>query len=269
MNLSKLVVMSLAVVMILPAWGQLATLHEKSMIGQFASYRRRDFHFCVKVDGKMVLWPHESRREGVSFYKTINVSAEVTQEANGKVQSRQIMPVTLRSSDAPTTEPTKTKFSGKVTGDAEFEVMLEYVGDQISIGGRLLHPGKLVDPTFQIRVKFGDLYRFQSDDDLKREAKRDRIEVVRIDDKKAKVGVLENMDLSADAVTGIGLKRVEVDLPPYEGRAFVFETKGEGKMVLENPRRMASPAKDGFSVIWRGDASKDSEGVGRMVITVK
>lgn len=255
--------------MVFPACGQLATLEGKSMIGKFVSYQRRDFDFSVKVDGKMVLWPNESRSKGVSFYKTINIAAEVTQMAQGKVQTRQIIPMTLTSSDAPTQEPTKTKFTGKVTGDAEFEVVVEYEGDQLAIGGRLLDKGKLADPTFQIRVKFGDLYRFKSEKELKSEAKRDRLELVRWDDKKHKVGVLENIDLSSDAVTGKGLKRVDVDLPPYEGRAFLFATKGEGKLLLENPRRMASAAKDGFSVIWQGDVAKDPNGEGRMVITVK
>lgn len=269
MNLSIFLVIAWLGLLLFPAMGQLPSLEEKSYIGKFMAYERRDFSFVVKVDGKMHLWPNLGRNKSVAFFKSIHILAEVTQESHGKTQSRQIIPVTLSSQHGPTREPTKTRFTGKVTGDAEFEVMIEYQGDQVMVGGRLLHQGKLMEPRFQIRVKFGDLYRFQSDKELEREAKRDRLEYVRWDDKKGKVGVIENIDLSSDAVTGQGLKRVEVDLPPYEGRAFVFETQGAGKLVLENPRRMASPAKDGFSVLWQGDAKNDPNGEARMVITVK
>lgn len=269
MNLSKLLAVSLASLMISSALGQLATLNEKSFIGKFAVHERRDFDFIVKVDGKMHLWPHEGRKKSVSFYKSIHITAEVTQMVQGKIQTRQIIPATLSSSDSPSREPTKTKFTGKVTGEAEFEIVIEYVGDQVAIGGRLLNKGKLTDPSFQIRVKFGDLYRFQSEKELERSAKRDRLEFVRLDDKKLKVGVLENIDLAGAAVTGEGLKRIVVDLPPYEGRAFEFEAQGAGKLLLENPRRMASPVKDGFSVIWQGDATKDPEGKARMLVTIK
>lgn len=269
MHLSKLHSMFIGGLLLGPVSAQLSSMNEQPWIGHFVGYERRDFTFCVKDDAKMVLWPNRGRKDSVAFYKTIQITAEVTQVANGKVQTRSVVPVTLSSQNEPTQEPTSIKFSGKVTGDAQFEVMLEFEDDQVFLGGRLLHQGRLSNPRFQIRVKFGDLYRFFSDKELERQAKRDRIEFVRLDGKKEKVGVLENVDLGGDDMTGIGLKSVEIDLPPYEGRSFLFETKGAGKILLENPRRMASPAKDGFSILWQADPDKDPQAEGRLSIAVK
>jgi len=270
MKLSKFLHCGIAILSMLPAVAQLPALQEKPWLGHFVGYERRDFTCGIKEDGKMVIEAKNSKGSFMGFQKTITITPEIVETVGGKAVVKQIIPDSLTSADKPTDKPEKTTFRGKVTGDAEFEMVAEFDGNEVKVGGRMLSPGTLTNPLhFQIRVRFGDVYRNVADDKLKDAAKKDRIEYVRLDKKKGKVGSMESIDLASADISGKGLSAVAVELSCYDERKFEYLLQGDGQLLLENPRGLASLPKDGFCILWRGDAQKDKDGKGRLVMEVK
>ena len=270
MKLSKFLHCGLAILSILPALAQLPALQEKPWLGHFVGYERRDFTCGIKEDGKMVLEAKNAKGSVLGFQKSLTISAEIVETVSGKQIVKQVIPESLTSADKPTEDPQKITFRGKVTGDAEFEMVAEFDGDNVFVGGRMLNAGTLTNPLhFQIRVRFGDIYRNVVEEKLEDDAKKDRIEFVRLDKKKGKCGVLESIDLAAADITGAGLSAVSVELSCYDERKFEYLLQGDGQLLLENPRGIASLPKDGFSILWRGDTQKDKDGKGRLHMKIK
>ncbi|MFM2170003.1 MAG: hypothetical protein RI957_232 [Verrucomicrobiota bacterium] len=270
MNLSKPLFVGLFVFSMHPVMAQLPALQEKPWLGHFVGYEQRGFQFGVKEDGKMVFEAKNRKGSFMGFDKAVNISAEVVEMVAGKPVVKQIIAESLVSPDKATDKPKKTSFRGKVTGDAEFEMVLEFDGDTILMGGRLLGNGTLTNPLhFQIRVRHADVYGKTQADRVPTEAKKDRLEFTRLDKKKGKAELLEAIDLGSEAISGKGLSEVAVELKCYEDRKFEYSPVGDGLLVMESPRGQAAAPRDGFSVIWRPDATKDKDGKGRLKFVFK
>lgn len=270
MNMSKSLFTGWLLLSMNPLMAQLPALQEKPWLGHFVGYQQRGFQFGIKEDGKMVFEAKNRKGSFMGFDKAVNITAEVVEMVGGKPVVKQIVPESLATSDKATDKPDKVTFRGKVTGDAEFETVIEFDGDTILLGGRLLGNGTLTNPLhFQIRVRHADAYGKMQQDRVANEAKKDRLEFVRMDKKKGKVEILEPIDLGSDEVSGKGLAEVGLELKCYEDRKFEYSPLGEGLLIMESPRGQAAAPRDGFSVIWRADAAKDKDGKGRLKFVFK
>ena len=215
MSLSKLLLAPCLIVLSLPSVAQLPSLPDKPWLGYFVGYERRDFRFGVKEDAEMSLECMNSRGTAMGFNKAIYFAVEVVESYPDRQSVKRIIPESLTSADKPTEDPEKITFKGKVTGDAEFECVIEFDGDQIKFGGRILNNGTLKNPlSFRISSRFQDAYKYTADDKVEAESKKDRIEFITLDKKRDKIGVFESVKLSADEFTGKGLSNLRIEMKP-------------------------------------------------------
>ena len=244
-------------------------LTEKPWLGYFAGYDRRDFCVGVGANGRIELQVKKDGGGVLGVGRVIYIEAEIREQDGDRKVEKKLKPESLTSTDKATEQPQKTSFRGKVTGDAEFEMTLEFDDDDVYISGRLLDPGTLKNPDFQIRVKYGDVYRYVTPEKLKDETERDSIETLNVDKKKNKIKVFEKVDLASEEINGKGLTFVEVQLKGLNSRKFLHEVQGASTLRLENNGGIAEAPLQGFSVIWQADAEKNKDGKARLHMEVK
>ena len=254
----------------LPGAALLPSLQDKKWLGHFAAHERRDFQFSVLQDGEMKIEVINDKGVAMGAVKTILISPAVCEVVGPRSIVKKIDEKSLISPDKPNLKAKNISYRGKVTGGAEFEMNAAFDGDKVTLGGRILNPGSLKTPLeFQIRTKIQNVYMYTDKEKLKDEASRDRIEFIRDDKERGRVGSFKAAKFSDEKVFGKGFTSVEVDMKPFAGKRFKFEVDGPGIMKMENPRGISSCPMEGFVVLWRHDAQKDPEGKGRVVIEVK
>lgn len=270
MSLSKFLLPPLLIVLSLPIQAQLPTLPDKPWIGHFIGHERRDFRFGVKEDGEMVLECFNNKGTAMGFSKAILFDIEIVEAYPDRQSVKKIIAESLVTTDKASDKPEKVSFKGKVTGDAEFEVFLEFDDDIIKFGGRILTPGSIKNPlTFRITSRYQNVYSYTAKEKLEDETEKDRIEFITLDKKRDKIGIFEPVDLASEKITGKGLSNVRVELKPLEGKRFEYSIEGPGHISLANPRGLPTAPMLGFSVHWNPDPAKDPDAKARFVLEVK
>lgn len=245
-------------------------LTEKPWLGFFTGYDRRDFCVGVGANGRIELQVKKDGGGVLGVGRVIYIDPQIIELDGTRKVVKALIPESLTSDQKAMEQPTKTTYRGKVTGNAEFEVNLEYDGDDFYVSGRLLDAGELKNPLeFQIRVKYGDVYRYTAPEKLKDETSRDSIETLSVDKKKNKIKVFEKVDLASEEINGKGLTFVEVQLKGLNSRKFLHEAQGACTLRLENNGGLAEAPLQGFSVIWQADAEKNKDGKARLHMEVK
>ncbi len=189
---------------------------------------------------------------------------------------KQVKTESLRSDQKPTAEFEKTIITGKITGDASFELIMEQDRGIVSLGGRLVGPGSLTNPLrFTIRVGFTEPYPFDDVDFTdKKEAKAfekkiksDRIDLKWSDQKRVKLGFEDPIDAKSAEYNGPGIASAEIDISSYKGHKFIIAASEHSTMTLANEKK--EPLYKGFSLSWSPDPAKDPEMKTRLSIQVK
>jgi hypothetical protein len=270
MSLSKLLLVGLSSLLLLPCPAQLPMLTEKPWLGYFAGHERRGFTFGISASGRIELQAKRDNGGVMGVGRVIYIDPEVIEVVEGRDVFKKVIPESLTTTDKPTATPQKVSFRAKVTGNAEYEVTCEIDGDDVYVQGRLLDAGELKNPLrFEIRVRYGDVYRYTPAEKLEDETERDRIDTLGLDRKKGKIKVFEKVDLGSEAINGKGLSSVEVELKGLNYRKFSHEAQGASSLRLENAKGIADAPLQGFCVIWRVDKEKDPEHKARLYIRVK
>lgn len=270
MSLSKLLPPILGVLLFLPVFGQLPMLNEKPWLGHFAGYERRNFQMGVTSEGQIELQIIKDGGGVLGAGRVISIRPELCEQVEGRTVIKKIIPESLTSTEKATVQPQKTNFRGKVTGGAEFEVSLEFDDNVVYMSGRMLSRGELTNPVhFQIRVRFGDVYRYTASDKLKEETARDRIETLGLDKKKNKIKFFDSVDLASEQINGKGLSAVEVEMKGLNDKKFIYQAQGPSTLRLENNQGLAEAPLKGFCVIWRADEGKDTDPKARLFLQVK
>lgn len=270
MLLSKVLPPILAALMIFPVAGQLPSLNKKPWIGHFAGYERRNFQIGVTAVGDIELQVKKDNGSVLGVGRVIDIRPEICELVNGRMVIKKITTESLTSHEKATVQPQKTSFRGKVTGDAEFEISLEFDDNDVYVSGRMLDRGQLTNPLhFQIRVRYGDVYRYTAAEKLKDETARDRIETISVDKKKGKIKFFESVDLASEPINGKGLSAVEVEMKGLLEYKFKYEAQGPSTFRLENCQGLAAAPLNGFSVIWRADEGKEADPKARIFLQIR
>lgn len=270
MSLSKILPPLLGVLLIVPAWGQLPAMSDKPWLGHFAGYERRNFQIGVTANGQIELQIKKDNGGILGVGRVIYIRPEICEQVDGKTVIKKMIPESLTSAEKASVQPQKVNFRGKVTGNAEFEINLEFDGDDVYARGRLVDKGELTNPLhFQIRIKYGDVYRYVDAAKIKDETARDSIQTIDLDKKKNKIKVFESVDLTSDKINGKGLSAVEIEMKGLNDMKFQYEAQGPSAMRLENNEAQASAPLNGFSVIWRADEAKDTDNKARLHLSLK
>lgn len=256
---------------------QLPSLNKAPWLGYYAAYANKRFQIGLSSQGKIVLTPISDKGDPMSFQLAVDIEAGIEEAMpDGKLVMRKIKAETLAAKEPATDELEKVLITGKVTGDAAFELNIEQDRGTIYIGGRMTDPGTLTrNPAgFVLRVKIPSLYRNQKLDDKRAEkAFQDKIEDDRIDlrwtdGKRIKQDFEKPLLLQGNKeINGPGISSLELEAAAYRGRRFIFTAGPDSVMTLWNAKEQ--PLHEGFSINWKADTAKDKDGKARLAIVVK
>ena len=259
----------------LPA--QLGTLNEPPWLGYFAAYSNRDYQIGISTFGKIRLSAIDSKGKPLSNKLDVAISVAIEETLpDGRIVVKEIKTESLESEQKPTDEFQKTIITGKVTGDAPFELIMEQDRGIVSLGGRLVGPGSLTNPLrFTIRVNFTEPYPFEDVDmtdkkeakDFEKKIKADRIDLKWTDQKRVKLGLEDPVDAKSAEFNGPGIAVAEIEIGSYKGHKFIIAASDHSTMTIANAK--PEPLYKGFFLSWVPDSAKDPEMKARLRIQVK
>ena len=258
-----------------PASAQLPTLQSKDGLGYFINVETKDSVFGINSLGKGLLRPIGKKGPvGTSLGIPVEFTVEET-FSDGKVVARGILPEGLASAQPATDKPVNVSFHGKVKGDAGFEVFVNEVRGEISLGGRIVDATAAKNPTkFSIRFKFPDVYTYDKDGGDRQAQKKfedktkdDRMQVTWTDGKRVKVSTTDKVDATSKEINGPGISELEVQFSTYLDKKFHFAASPNSVITLVNTPNEA--LHRGFTLIWTADVAKDPEGKARITFSVK
>ncbi|WP_411827427.1 hypothetical protein [Luteolibacter sp. AS25] len=249
----------------LPATAELPEITRKPWAGYFIGIEERKFQFGYLPNGEGELDPVDSRGEKISANNSIEIEFKVLETApDGKVVSKQIKPGSLTSSSPADKNPTKPiTISGKVTGDATFQIIITPGSKTFSLSGAITDQGSLKNPlTFLISANFNPyVYQSASDKDelekFEKKIKREEMLIELSSGKSEKIEFTENANLSEKFPEPI--KNLELKTAAYGGTEFEFSATGDSKIIFED--RGKDYLWNSFTLHWIPDpsASPDSQ----------
>lgn len=258
------------------ASAQLPALDHKPWLGHYAAVEHKRFNLGVTAQGKITLIPMGKSGKPVSQDLAIPILVGIEEmQPNGQYSLKAIQPATLESSSPATDKLENAVIRGKVTGDASFEVTLEQERGVISVGGRMLDPGKLKAPSrFVVRVRFPSAYphvrKLRDKDDEKAFQKKvedDQIDLRWTDGKRKKQALDETVDASSKEINGPGIAVAEVEISSYQRRKVLLTSSENSHLSLWNGG--SAPLHEGFTFVWTPEAAKDPEGKARLTLEFK
>lgn len=260
-----------------PVSAQLPSLSEKDVLGYFVAADSKSLQFRIAADGKASIKVLDSKGDPVNNELTIPVVFTVEETLpDGKTIARKIIPESLESAQPATLKPKDLTIKGKVTGDIGFEVFVSEDRDGIFLGGHLLNPAEMKNPTrFAIEVRIPNAVpKGKPDEDGKKAAKEledkmkdDKVQLVWTDGKKGKITGDKAVEGSSKEVTGSGITTASVEFGTYKERKILVTAAPNSSIRLVNPS--ARPLPEGFSLFWSADPAKDPQNKARVVIEVR
>jgi len=255
---------------LMAAGGSLPALLEKPWEGYFAAVEERGFHFGIGCDGVGMLAPLNSKGEPAAHSKAIKVQFVVEELVpGGKVVAKQIDGDSLETTDKAQLNPEKLTFRGKVTGGASFEVMAEFDGSKVMLGGRVTNPGELKNPLrFAIRTQVNEVYKDLdlTDRDERKKLKDDEVKLETVAGGRGKVEMAEVTDV-AKICGDKGVRSLRMEMGGYAERRFEFAASEGSAMWIDCAS--GKPMVDGFTIHWRPDPDKDKEGRARLTMEIR
>jgi hypothetical protein len=259
----------------LPLAAQLPSLSETDNLGYFAVSETRDFRYGLTTHGKNEIKVLRDKGGQHSAKLDIDLNVKIEEKMpDGKVVSRQLKVDSLESAEEPTATLGNVVYKGKVTGDTEFEVSVSATRGGILLGGRLLNPDTLKNPTrFSIDVKIPltlpELKADPSKKDLKKyeeSIEDDEVRLEWIDGGKTKIDANEPVEGASKEVTGPGIESAVIEFGAYSGKEIELIASPNSKMTLSNGEK--GPLSSGFVLNWSADVAKDPEGKARLLIKI-
>jgi hypothetical protein len=258
------------------ATAELPVLDEE-WLGYFVGFQNKKFQFSITSQGKAAIKVLNRKGEPVNQKLTIPVEFLVEELLpGGKVTAKALKPESLESAQPATEKPVDVVIKGMVTGDAAFEVFVNEDSGVISLGGRLLDPGKLTkNPLrFSIRLKFPDAYSSaaksageEREEKLEDMMKRDRMQLTWTDGKRLKLETDKDVDAGSKEINGSGISAMQFEFSTYDERKFELLASSNSSITLSAAQ--AAPLYKGFLASWTADPAKDPEAKARLAITVR
>lgn len=259
------------------ASAELPALNEKPWLGYYAAYADRRFQITMDPKGEITLTPMNDKGSPVGSKIAIAIEAGVEElHPDGKVVLRRIKPETLASQEAPSEDFEKFTVTGKVSGEAGFELHVGQDRGTITLGGRLTDPGTLtkLPVRFAIRVKVPDVYPYekvsdkQHDKEFLKKIEDDRIELKWTDGKRVKQDFEPMVEAASKQLNGPGIAAAQIEASAYKDRRFLLMASPGSSMGLWNAK--SAPLHEGFTVTWLPpEPAKDPETKARLSIEVK
>ena len=219
-----------------PVSAELPSLDEQPWLGYYAVVANKRLQFTFAANGKIALTPIGDKGDPVAHTLAIPIEILIEEMTDGKPVAKQIKPETLESPQPATDKLEKVVITGKVTGEAAFEVTLEQARGGISIGGRITDPGTLTkNPLrFGIRAKIPNAYPKanveeikDSDKELTKEEKRAERKAKRDAEKDGKGDAKKDAKKDADELEKIKADRIDLKWTDGTRKKQTFEKEVE------------------------------------------
>ncbi len=275
---TSLLVGVLGVAGMCPVSAQLPMLTDKELLGYFLVADSKNFQFRIGADGKTSIKVLDSKGNPVNNKLTIPVTFSVEETMpDGKTISRKFSPESLETTHAATMKPRDVTFRGKATGDIGFEVFITEERGAITLGGHLLNPAELKNPTrFAIEVGIPNAVPEEKPDaegnkkaakEREDAVKDDKVQLIWTDGKKAKIAGDEAVEGSSKEVSGPGISATAIQFAAFKDRKVQVTASPNSSMMLTNPskRRLV----EGFALLWSADPAKDPQGKARLTIEIR
>jgi hypothetical protein len=261
---------------VFPVSAQLPSLSDKEVLGYFVAVDNKTFQFRLAADGKMSIKVLDSKGNPINNELAIPIVFTIEETLpGGKTISRKISPESLESAQPATLKPKDIAIKGKVTGDIGFEAFVSEERGSIVLGGHLLNPAELKNPTrFLIEVRIPNAVTEAKADEDKKAAKEreekikdDKLQIVWTDGKKTRIPGDKAVEGSSKEVTGPGITAASIEFGVFKERKIVVTAAPNSSMKLSNSGSRRLP--EGFSLFWSADSAKDPQGKARVAIEVK
>lgn len=265
-----------------PVLAQLPSLTDKTHLGYFIAADRRSFQFRIETSGKAILNVLDSKGLPLDKDYAISVNFNVEETLpDGKTVSRKFIPDSLQSAQEATTKPKDLTITGKVTGEIEFEIFITEDRGSIMLGGRLLNPAGLKNPTrFAIELGIPNALpqskkkKEKEEEDEKKAAKKkeetmkdDKVQLLWTDGKKARITGDQEVEGSSKEVSGPGITTAAIEFGAYQDRKITVTASPNSSLQLSNKAKQS--LSQGFSLSWAADPAKDPQGKARVAIEVR
>lgn len=250
--------------------GELPQITEQPWLGKYFGYEHRNFQFSIGTSGEGGLLPMGDKGKPMGHSTAIRIQPMIEETLpDGRKVGRPGTKVGWEPVTKPGADEEKVVYRGTVAGGARFEVTFEFDGAVIRGGGKVLEKGTLTNPlAFVLRVNFPDVYYFEKDAEKKKDkAKKDRVDLLRVDGKKLKLDLVTPLDAESEKFSGPGVSQARVDLEGYKGKRFDLEAGSNARFQFWNKAEAELVA--GFAFGWSSDPAKDPDGKGRFVLKVR
>lgn len=240
------------------AQAELPELTEKPWLGHFIGIKDRKFQFGITSKGKAVLHPLNSDGAVQSLFNPVRMEYGILEtNPDGTTVIKKIQPETL-SSEQPATDTPKApvKFTGKVTGDAAFEVTIASERGGFSVSGKVTDKGSLDNARFFVFInitpykqKAGKAKEESQEDAIekfKKKLKRDELRLKTVEGKAENIGFLEKHNLATQFPGGF--RQAQVRTAGYGGVEFSLEATGDSELYFEDQGERE--VWNGFPVRW-------------------
>lgn len=257
------------------AHAELPPLTEKPWLGYFVGLNDKKFQFGITSKGEAILYP--LKRDGTphSLFNPIKLHYEILETSpDGKVVSKQVREETLASEQPPSENPKDpVKITGKVTGDAAFEVTVAPERGGFSLSGKITDKGSLTNPLqFVVTVDFdphkngpGTAADGKEDDAIEKFEKKVKRDELRFETVARKREKIEFMDkLNPATLYPDGFTQAELRTEAYGGVTFGLEAVGKSKIVFED--KGEQEFWKGFSARWSINEDGDA-GQAKLIVT--
>lgn len=274
---SKALVMSVvSFAGVVPLLGQLPSLSEKENLGYFIVSGNKSHRFGITSDATCLIKIRDEKGDELGEKLAIKLDFNISEtQPDGKTVVRKISEESLSSTHAATDKPRDVIFKGKATGDIEFEVYVTEARGGILLGGRLLNPSALKNPTtFSIDVKIPNTKPTKKKDSNKNDdkehedkIKNDKVQITKADGKRLKLQANEDEKDNAIDFTGVGITAVACELEAYKKKKVEITASPNSSFLLE--KDAGKGLGDGFTLNWKADIAKDPTGKARLSISIR
>ncbi|HEX5790373.1 MAG TPA: hypothetical protein VFY13_04430 [Luteolibacter sp.] len=251
----------------LPLAAQLPVMLGNKWAGCHAVHPARNYEFKILPDGGITLVPERRSREPVAIDKRICINYGLEEVSDDGTRAiKRTNRDTLSASQEPTAEIRKLEIRGEANGGASFELSVGQQRDVMSLAGRVLESGRAGQSMcFALRIVIPNIYRNVETDDrkLQREfektARRDLLAIERGDGSSQRLDCGDHAVIDGAALTGKGIRRIELRLSYYEGRTLWFEATGKSSISI-TPPKTPGPWYEGLILDWRPSAEAAEAG---------
>lgn len=264
---------------VIPVSAQLPSLTDKNQLGYFIAADRRSFQFRMESNGRAILNVLDSKGQPLDKDYAISVNFNVEETfPDGKTVTREFVPDSLQSAQEATMKPKDLTITGKVTGDTEFEIFVTEDRGAIILGGRLLNPAGLKNPT-RFVIEFGipnalPKSKKKEEEDEKKAAKEkedtmkgDKVQLLWTDGKKVRITSDQQVEGASKEVSGSGITTAVIEFGAYQDRKITVTASPNSSMQISNKAKQS--LSQGFSLTWAADQAKDPQNKARVAIEVR